>query len=126
MRPHRVTPSAPVTPSTSLGVTGLTHRGNSEVVEASTSYLIWDDALPALRTHVIEQADASETDVAERLLGQLASLDVHCQQRASRGPLTFRPTAATAQLAARAIAALRATPMPSSAEAEIVPTADFE
>lgn len=95
-------------------------------MEASTSYLIWDHALPALRAHVIEQADASETDLAERLLGQLASLAVHSQQRAVRGPLTFRPPAATAQLAARAIAALRATPVPSAADAEIVPTGDFE
>lgn len=78
-------------------------------MEAPDSYRIPGAALAALRSHVIEQAEASEAALAERLLGQLASLHVHSQQNGAAGSLTFRPTPATAGLAARAVAALRAS-----------------
>jgi hypothetical protein len=77
-------------------------------VEAPGSYRITDAELPVLRVHVIEQARASEAALAERLLGQLASLHVHSLSRGVSGPLSFRPTPATAGLAARAFAALEA------------------
>jgi hypothetical protein len=78
-------------------------------VEAPASYRITDAELPVLRVHVIEQARSSEAAVAERLLGQLASLHVHALDRDGSGPLSFRPTPATAALAARAFAALEAS-----------------
>jgi hypothetical protein len=77
-------------------------------VEAPGSYRIGEARLDALRAHVIEQALRSEAEVAERLLGQLASLHVCCQRQEVPGELTFRPTRATAGLAARAFAALEA------------------
>jgi hypothetical protein len=77
-------------------------------VEAPGSYRISGSALLALRAHVIEQADAAEADLAERLLGQLASLYAHSQRVDPGSLLTFRPPPATAALAARALAALRA------------------
>jgi hypothetical protein len=70
-------------------------------------YLIYGGALNELRRHVIEQANAAESQLVERLLGQLASLHVHSQHRADEEPLRFRPTPATAQLAERAVIALR-------------------
>jgi hypothetical protein len=78
-------------------------------VEAPGSYRITHADLPLLRAHVIEQGRASESALVERLLGQLASLQVHSLGRGAPGPLSFRPTPATAALAARAFAALEAS-----------------
>jgi hypothetical protein len=80
-------------------------------VEGPADYHIDALALSELRRHVVEQAHASEVDVAERLLGQLASLHMRSESPGA-GALSFRPTPATAQLAARAFAALRATEGP--------------
>jgi hypothetical protein len=86
----------------------LTRRGNDTPVESPVSYHLGLAALDELPRHVIAQASPEEAALAERLLGQLASLHVHSQSRAPEAPLTFRPAPATADLAARALAALHA------------------
>jgi hypothetical protein len=78
-------------------------------VETPGSYRLSSAALLALPAHVIAQADPSEAALAERLLGQLASLRVHSQRAGAECPLSFRPAPATAALAARALAALSET-----------------
>jgi hypothetical protein len=84
-------------------------------VEIPVSYHLGLAALDQLPRHVIAQASPEEAEVAERLLGQLASLHVHSQSRARDLPLTFRPAPATADLAARALAALHAAERPAGA-----------
>jgi hypothetical protein len=84
-------------------------------VESPVSYHLGLAALAELPRHVITQAAPEEAALAERLLGQLASLQVHSQSRVRELPLTFRPAPATADLAARALAALHAAQRPAGA-----------
>ena len=81
-------------------------------MEPPVSYHLGLAALDELPRHVIAQAAPEEAALVERLLGQLASLHVHSQSRACGLPLTFRPAPATAELAARALAALHAAERP--------------
>jgi hypothetical protein len=84
-------------------------------VEPRVSYRLGLADLAELPCHVIAQALPEEAALAERLLGQLASLRVHSESRAGGVALTFRPAPATADLAARALAALDAAQGPAGA-----------
>jgi hypothetical protein len=94
-------------------VSKLTGTGSDTDVEPPVSYRLGLAALDELPRYIIAQASSEEASLAERLLGQLASLHDHSQLRAGGLPLTFRPAPATADLAARALAAMQAAQRPA-------------
>jgi len=102
-----------LTPQGGGEVSVMTYRGNDGDVEPPVSYRVGVATLAELPRHVIAQASPEEAALAERLLGQLASLHVHSESHAGGLPLTFRPAPATADLAARALAALHAAERPA-------------
>ena len=64
--------------------------------------------VPALRARVTELATAEQQACAERLLGQLAALEVHADGQDAEHELRFVPPTDCTDLAARALAALEA------------------
>jgi hypothetical protein len=80
-----------------------------QVVRRSPAYRVQLSELSDLRLVIVEHAQPDEVQAAERLLGQLATLETQRRQR-PRGATSveFTPPPASAPLARRAIAQLRA------------------
>jgi hypothetical protein len=71
------------------------------------TYEVTVGEIEALRAYVAELAAPDEAAAAERLLGQLATLEQHQEGSAAGAPLRFAAVPAASALAARAIDALR-------------------
>ena len=77
------------------------------VDDSRTTYELTVAEVEALRGYVSEQARGDERGAAERLLGQLAALSQHHAGHGRAQRLRFAPVPAAAELAARAVDALR-------------------
>jgi hypothetical protein len=77
------------------------------VQRSRASYEVTVREVEALRAYVTEQAGPQESDTAERLLGQLATLARHSAGDGTAEVVRFTPVPAASALAARAMEALR-------------------